>query len=208
MFLKNAKFGRGEENEVKNGTMARILNIDDHILSVELQSGKRMDINTKEYRSIAHAYAITTHKSQGITVDHAAIMGGGFMQSLNQTYVQLSRVRHDVDFILPKSEIEKAMSIVEPTNKMLELALKTATKQGHDTADIEAMTFLECRDYLNEHTSKIEGKQETEKNRWQREIGDLIKRMATVENKETTLDYVVEEKEPIKQHEQEIDVVM
>ncbi len=197
VFLKNTTFGEGQQKQsVKNGQTARILAINGTALKIQLDNGKHLVCDITTYNNLSHAYAITTHKSQGITVDHAAILGGGFMQSLNQTYVQLSRVRHDVDFVLPKNEIERLMVAVEPTKKMHELAAKIAESKGHDLESLNAMNFLETRNYLNEHADfSINGTPETSKGRWRREIGDLLDRMGQTVEKENTFDYVIETKQ-------------
>lgn len=212
VFLKNTKFGEGRvKDSVKNGQTGRIIGIDDKTLTVQIDgSDKVIKFNTDEYKSIAHAYAITTHKSQGITVDHAAILAGGFMQSLNQTYVQLSRVRHDVDLVLSKYEIEKEMGATEPTEKMLKTALNIAKEKGHDAEEIENMSFLECREYLNEFSKTfIAGKPEDEKEKWRREIGDLIDRMSQLDQKETTLEYeIIGKKDISREREYEYELTM
>jgi ATP-dependent exoDNAse (exonuclease V) alpha subunit len=205
VFLKNTTFGEGQQKQaVKNGQTGRILAINGTALKIQLDNGKQVVCDITSYNNLSHAYAITTHKSQGITVDHAAILGGGFMQSLNQTYVQLSRVRHDVDFVLPKNDIERLMVAVEPTKKMQALALKIAERKGHDLALLSGLNFLETRNYLNDHADfAINGTPETNKDRWRREIGDLLDRMGQTVEKENTFDYEIA---PKQQEERVIEI--
>jgi conjugative relaxase-like TrwC/TraI family protein len=199
VFLKNSKIGAGKnKEEVKNGETGRIVAIEDNVLTVKMDGSKRsVRFSAEDYSRISHAYALTTHKSQGITVDHASILGGGGMQTLNQTYVQLSRVRHAVDFVIPKQDIELQMANAEPSEKMIWLAKETADKHGHDLDTINISTFLDCRNYLNDYSKwVIDGKPESETERWRREIGSLVTQMSTLDIKETTLDYEIADKMP------------
>lgn len=197
IFLKNAKIGE-TGFAIKNGQTARIKDIKDGRMTVQLDDTKQeIKFNTSDYKNINHAYAITTHKSQGITVDHAAVLAGGGMQTLNQTYVQLSRVRNSVDLVLPKSQVEKEMLSEKPTDKMRDMAISIAKKKNHDTDDIKSFSFFETREYLNLHAKFIDkktNKAETENDRWKREVGDLVNKMSTIDRKETTIDYEIIEK--------------
>lgn len=205
VFLANTKFenAAGEKTPVKNGQTGRIREINETSLTVDLTNGKQVKFDTREYNRIGHAYALTTHKSQGITVDHAAVLGGGFMQTLNQTYVQLSRVRNEVDVVLPKKDIEKAMALHEPTQKMLDFAAIIAEQKGHEVDQLQNMSFLECRNYLNDHSHYILNDHVEDDNaRWRREIGTLIDKMCELDEKETTLDYEIKSKKIEQEQEQ------
>lgn len=198
IFLKNEKIGKNER--VMNGQTGRITSIEDEdkLLTVKLEgSNKIVQFSTDDYSRFSHSYAITTHKSQGISTDHAAILASGGMQTLNQIYVQLSRVRHGADLILPKQDVEHQMANVEPTEKMLGLAYEIAGQHDHDQSLVDSMSFLECRNYLNDYANwKINGRPESDVERWRREIGGLITQMSTLDTKETTLDYEIVEKRP------------
>jgi conjugative relaxase-like TrwC/TraI family protein len=198
IFLSNAKIGSGKnKQEIKNGETARIVSIDGKTVTAKIEDNNQIiRFSTDDYSRFSHAFAITTHKSQGITTDWAVILGGGGMQTLNQTYVQLSRVRHGVDFIIPKRAIELQMAEAEPTEKMMWLARETADRCDHNLDEVNISTFLDCRNYLNAHSEwVIGGRHESENERWRREIGSLmIAKMSTLDIKETTLDYEIVDK--------------
>jgi len=54
---------------VRNGTTGYIERIDGKELQIKTDDNRTINLNTKEYDSFAKAYAMTIHKSQGLTVD-------------------------------------------------------------------------------------------------------------------------------------------
>ena len=83
---------------VENGTMGTLTDIDRWrgIVRVRLDGqgrGKFVSIPLKEYAALDLSYAVTTHKSQGVTVERAFVLAGGPMTSREMIYVQLSRAR-------------------------------------------------------------------------------------------------------------------
>jgi conjugative relaxase-like TrwC/TraI family protein len=88
--LKNDKTA-----DVKNGNFGEVTHYSSlsHILKLKAEDGKTRTINVKEYADIALGYAVTTHKAQGVTVNHSYVLTGGAMQDRELTYVQMSRHR-------------------------------------------------------------------------------------------------------------------
>jgi len=69
VFLKN------EYNfDVRNGTTGTIERIQDKEFQVKADDGRIINFDSSEYKNFDHAYAMTIHKSQGITVDHAHLL--------------------------------------------------------------------------------------------------------------------------------------
>lgn len=98
-----------EENSsklgVKNGMVGTVLRINHatQSLTVRLDGEKRrktVTFSNRTYNSVSLGYAVTTHKVQGTTVDHALIFTGGSMQDRELTYVQASRSRHSNMFFM------------------------------------------------------------------------------------------------------------
>lgn len=87
MFTRNSMW-------FKNGNMATVTNIDDTLLTFQLDHGKRMSVDIRDYDHIRLGYSVTTHKSQGATVERAFVLLGGSMQDREISYVQLSRSRN------------------------------------------------------------------------------------------------------------------
>jgi hypothetical protein len=66
---------------------------------IQLDDGRSLPIN---YRSFAHGYAVTAHRSQGKTVDSVIISGDGMQKEL--FYVAASRGRQSVTVITSDKE--------------------------------------------------------------------------------------------------------
>ncbi len=102
LFLKNDK-----ELGVTNGSLGTIEETNEHNakLVVKLDNGKRIEVDTKKYPNITHGYAMTIHKSQGVTVDHAMVLA---TQSFDKhlAYVSLSRHKESLKVYAGKDELE------------------------------------------------------------------------------------------------------
>ena len=79
--------------DVKNGTTGTVEHVSADRLSVKLdETGRRVDVDLREYKHVDLAYAYTVHRAQGITVDRAHYAPGG-MTARELAYVALSRHR-------------------------------------------------------------------------------------------------------------------
>lgn len=83
---------------LENGTLGAIVDIDrkNELLTLEIAAGdshRRVVVPITLYPHLTRGYAITAHKGQGQTVDHAYVLLGGTMQARELTYVQISRAR-------------------------------------------------------------------------------------------------------------------
>jgi len=87
LFLKNDR-----ELGVKNGTLGWIEKAGSGELVVRTDDGRRVAFDPTVYQDLDHGYAVTVHKSQGVTVDRSYVLAtGGFDRHL--AYVALSRHR-------------------------------------------------------------------------------------------------------------------
>lgn len=92
-------FGKNDyKNDLRNnetGTIKAMVTDDKTkqiILSIEKDNGKQITVNTNDYKHIDHGYALTVHKSQGITVDKAIVdISSKSHNTFNKEYVALSR---------------------------------------------------------------------------------------------------------------------
>ncbi|MDA8250149.1 MAG: Ti-type conjugative transfer relaxase TraA [Rhodospirillales bacterium] len=93
-FLRN-ETGLG----VKNGSLGTIAAIVGQgasaRLTVRLDNGREIAFVPRDYDDIAHGYAATVHKTQGVTVDYAHVLASGGMDR-HLAYVALSRHREAV----------------------------------------------------------------------------------------------------------------
>ena len=110
MFIRNDKEGRWI-----NGTLARVCSVDEERIMVELEDGSVYNLEPETWENMQYAYdeekkvvienvlgtftqfpikpawALTIHKSQGLTFNRIVIDFGGGAFSSGQTYVALSR---------------------------------------------------------------------------------------------------------------------
>jgi len=90
LFLRNER-----ELGVRNGTLGEITEVSAGRITVRADDGRMIAIDPRAYRDIDHGYAVTVHKSQGVTVDRSYIHAGrGFDRHL--AYVAGSRHRQDM----------------------------------------------------------------------------------------------------------------
>ena len=87
VFLKNSR-----ELGTKNGSLGTVEKAEDGRLSVKLDNGKTVSFGADQCKDIDHGYAVTIHKSQGVTVDRAYVLATGGMDR-NLAYVGMTRHR-------------------------------------------------------------------------------------------------------------------
>lgn len=92
-------FLRNERNMgVRNGTLGTITGMEDGSLTVLTDDGRRVAVDPAAYMDLDHGYAVTIHKSQGVTVNEAYVLASrGFDRHL--TYVSCSRHRHKLSVV-------------------------------------------------------------------------------------------------------------
>ena len=90
MFLKNER-GLG----VKNGSLGRVDSITAVRMAVQLEDGRTVAFDLKDYAEVDHGYAATIHKAQGVTVDRTYVLATPGLDR-HAAYVALSRHRESV----------------------------------------------------------------------------------------------------------------
>jgi Ti-type conjugative transfer relaxase TraA len=91
MFLQNER-GLG----VKNGTLGNIEQVSAQSMTVQIDDGRSVHFDLKDYNRIDHGYAATIHKAQGMTVDRTHVLATPGMDA-HSSYVALSRHRDGLD---------------------------------------------------------------------------------------------------------------
>jgi len=122
MFRRNdrrqewVKIDGGQTNGVANGTMGTVTGVEGSKVAVQLGDGRVAAFDAQEYRKFHHAYAITAHKAQGVTVDRTfAVVTKGYDRSLG--YVSFSRHRDGVDAYIDQDGFPDQKSLVEAFSK-------------------------------------------------------------------------------------------
>lgn len=197
IFKKNDK-----KLGIMNGDLGTITRIDvplsgGYKISANKENGSKVVFNTKEYNTLDHGYAITTHASQGATIDHASILAGGGVQDFHSTYVQFSRVKKEIDVSVSKGELTANMMDIQPTENMKSLATALAEKNNLEDPSTDNCTFIEVRDFLNLYAKKTIGVKSG--NEFD-EIKELLRAMTKENIKDTTLDYQKASAQPPTEH--------
>jgi len=121
-------FGRNDSRVgVRNGTLATLVSVDRSsgdrlILRARADDGQEIEWCPDDYGDVAHGYAVTAHKSQGMTVDRAYVLVDESMSDLHWSYVALSRSRESTEVFAD------AMSWPAVKNTMELERLKTTTQ--------------------------------------------------------------------------------
>lgn len=101
MFLRNDR-----SLGVKNGTLGTAEFVAANTLQVRTDDGRQIKIDLRNYADIAHGYAVTIHKAQGVSVDQSFVLASaGFDRHL--TYVAMSRHRDRVKLFWGQDEFPK-----------------------------------------------------------------------------------------------------
>lgn len=90
MFLKNER-----SLGVKNGSLGRVESITAVRMAVQLDDGRTVAFDLKDYAEVDHGYAATIHKAQGVTVDRTYVLATPGLDR-HAAYVALSRHRESV----------------------------------------------------------------------------------------------------------------
>ncbi len=91
MFLKNER-----SLGVKNGSLGRVESVSATRMAVQLDDGRSIAFDIKDYNQLDHGYAATIHKAQGVTVDRTHVLATPGLDR-HAAYVALSRHRDGVD---------------------------------------------------------------------------------------------------------------
>ncbi|WP_261531672.1 AAA family ATPase [Burkholderia multivorans] len=108
MFLRN-----DYDLDVKNGTLATIESVAARetdsaagsILTVRLDDGRKVAVDTANYGALDYGYALTVHKSQGMTVDRAYVLA---TKSLHAELAYVAMTRHKTSLTLASGKDEFA----------------------------------------------------------------------------------------------------
>ncbi|MDI1352628.1 MAG: AAA family ATPase, partial [bacterium] len=122
-FEKELKIAVGErvlfrENDktlaVRNGDIGTVLAISKTQLDVKLDSGEIVKI-PNSYKKLDYGYALTVHKSQGMTVKHTKVLIDSKYWDRNLSFVAMTRHKETLKIY--------ADSVNHPTNKQLKKTL-------------------------------------------------------------------------------------
>ena len=139
MFLKN------ERNlSVKNGTLGTVDSASAARMAVQLDDGRSVAFDIKDYAQIDHGYAATIHKAQGMTVDRAHVLATPGMDS-HSAYVALSRHRDSVDLPYGQDDFADQSKLVRTLSRdrAKDMASDYAHEPERQFAELRGITFRE-----------------------------------------------------------------
>lgn len=92
MFTKNDK-----DLDVKNGEIGTVKSFDGENMVVA-KDDKEIQLSVNDYQHLTHAYAVTTHKSQGSSIDNVHIFAptSSEMENKQAGYVEATRAKEEV----------------------------------------------------------------------------------------------------------------
>ena len=79
-----------------NGIEGEVTGVDGDNIWIRFDDGYQVEIDTKQFDSIAHSYCLSLHKGQGITKDDSLVLVGDSMTDREFSYVAGSRHRNKV----------------------------------------------------------------------------------------------------------------
>jgi hypothetical protein len=79
---------------VMKGQLGTVERAETGKLTVKMDGGERREVDQSVYRDVDYGYAVTMHKSQGVTVDKAHVLASGGMDSF-AAYVSMTRHREE-----------------------------------------------------------------------------------------------------------------
>ena len=88
--------GKSKDIGVIKGDSGTVTAIRGSLLTVQLDTQKTVKVPTASFQDLRLGYSITTHRSQGATVDNVLIMAGPNWINRELSYVQASRARNEI----------------------------------------------------------------------------------------------------------------
>lgn len=148
MFLRNER-----SLGVKNGSLGEVRAVDQSSLIVQLDGGRRVAVELKDYNHLDHGYASTIHKSQGVTVDRAHVLASAHMDR-HATYVALSRHRLEVTLhydrgtFVDRRALESALSRERAKDTTLDYGSRRGIEQSKEAGGAAFASFRPRADQL------------------------------------------------------------
>jgi ATP-dependent exoDNAse (exonuclease V) alpha subunit len=93
---------------VENGVVAVVAEADGAervSLHTREPEPREIDVDTREFSDMRLAYAQHVYKAQGLTVDRAFVLAGGWQTDRERAYVALTRARERTDVYLARDDL-------------------------------------------------------------------------------------------------------
>ncbi|HEY3865338.1 MAG TPA: MobF family relaxase [Solirubrobacteraceae bacterium] len=108
VFTK-AMFVPGGERRVENGTRGTVLEANSKqnrlLIQTEGAKSRQVSVDTEEHKDLRLGYAQHVYKAQGLTVDRAHVMIGGWQTDRERAYVAVSRSREKTEIYTAREDL-------------------------------------------------------------------------------------------------------
>lgn len=121
---------------VQNGDLGTVVRLDltARRMRVRLDDGRETEIPYERFPEMTLGYAVTTHKAQGASVDHAYVLCGGSMADREMSYVQASRARKETRFFTERQLVWDPQTEQRVDRTLPELARQMSQSRQKDLA--------------------------------------------------------------------------
>ncbi|MGB9079338.1 MAG: AAA family ATPase [Terracidiphilus sp.] len=117
---------RDADFRATNGELVKVRNVDSG--RIQLEDGRALPVN---YRQFDHGYAITSHRSQGKTVDGVILSADAMKQEL--FYVAASRGRSEIAIVTSdREQLRESLGISSARSSAIELAREQTLPKSPD----------------------------------------------------------------------------
>ena len=170
-------FAQGERIQIRlpdrklgiaNGQFATITALDSATgdATLTLSRGRQLIINLRSFPHVDHGYAVTSHASQGATVDHVIVnvdtTRSRELVNRQQFYVSLSRARHDaVIFTDSRESLPRAISRTADKGVALDAIEGIQMRQKTSGTRLRAaMTIVTPREHIS-HSDYVQSQHQS-----------------------------------------------
>jgi len=212
---KNAskKLHNMKSKAVLNGDLGTVKDINinkdgETILTVELDRGKTIELNTSNYNDLRHAYCISSHRSQGSTYKHGLMFVSGSFSNKEMGYVMASRHKESLEIfsseesLLSKHKDLSELSEVAKAEKANERLIILLGKEDKKLTAVEQVEKQRLLDERKEKELKELLEAEEEEKRKKKYLKEEEEEEQEIEEQE---DEEAEEKQEIKDNENNLE---
>ncbi|EEZ95942.1 Ti-type conjugative transfer relaxase TraA [Legionella longbeachae] len=122
---------------IKNGDLGTVQAVSKDRLQIKLDSGEKLNL-PKTYKAIDYAYALTVHKSQGMTAEHVRVLIDNKFWDRNLSFVAMTRHKQSLKLYADTQnhsspdDLKKTLSRKTTRDNVIDWPLDYATRCGFD----------------------------------------------------------------------------
>ena len=181
-FVRTLKSNSNESIGIKNGSLGTIRAISKKTgnVKVTLDDGRVVQFNYRTFNKFDHGYAMTIHKSEGVTADRSFVLFDSYMNA-NLTLIAMTRHRFDVRGYVVREQFNDFKDLVQKIGSsqhkdmVVDYTLTEETKPYFERVQEYRDLVIESSNLLSEIVDRTPDDKETfEDKQWNTFLG-LIK---------------------------------